>query len=217
MTLLSEGMEQPRKEIYAFLERDMLMAKHDKSQHKARFQIGDMVRVRKGIQDPDFPDIPMGGWVGTIKEVESGRRETTYLIKWNHETLTNIHPVYRKRCERDGLDCEETYLSEDDLESYGGEALSIEQPTKINTPELSPKNQDDRVKAILGATGDDPVPDVDTENLVSYWQHLNKHLTIPFEAKHCPEDGPDHAVTVTGLPDPDEYECDEFYGLFCEA
>ena len=35
-----------------------------------RFQVGNKVRVKYGVIDPDFPDIPLGGWSGTIKEVE---------------------------------------------------------------------------------------------------------------------------------------------------
>ena len=31
-----------------------------------KFQIGDKVQVRHGIMDSDFPDIPIGGWAGTI-------------------------------------------------------------------------------------------------------------------------------------------------------
>jgi hypothetical protein len=193
------------------------MSKPGKPKSPPRFRVGDKVRVRKGIADPDFPDIPLGGWVGTIKEVESEERRALYCIAWSQETLASIHPVFRKRCERDGLDYEQTYLAEDDLEPYGGEALSIEQPASIDTPTLSPNNQDDRIRVILGLTGDDPLPDVDEKTLVRYRNSLCKQLSFPFEANHCPEDGPSNPVTVTGLPDSDEYDCDEFYRLFCEA
>ena len=32
-----------------------------------RFQIGAAVTVRRGTRDPDFPDIPLGGWTGTVR------------------------------------------------------------------------------------------------------------------------------------------------------
>jgi len=36
----------------------------------AKFAVGDSVRVRIGVTDPDFPDIPLGGRVGKIAEIE---------------------------------------------------------------------------------------------------------------------------------------------------
>ena len=193
------------------------MAKPKKPQRDPKFRIGDKVRVKKGTPDPNFPDIPLGGWVGTVKEVDQASRQCYYLIAWTEETLKNAPPVFLKRCERDGLAFEEMNLTEDDIEAYDGQPLSIEQPTHIKTKPLSPDDQDDRVKLILGATGDDPVPDVNEEMLLAYWRYLSKNLVVPFEAKHCPEDGPENAVTVTRLSDPEEYDCDAFYGLLCEA
>jgi len=163
--------------------------------HEARFHIGEIVRVRNGTRDPDYPGIPMGGWVGTIKEVESGRGQAHYYcVAWRRDTLAGIHPVFRKRCERDGLDYKQSYLADDDLEPYGGEPLSIEQPTSITTPRLSTGSQDDRIRMILGLTGDDPVPDVDPETLVAYWNYLRQHLSLPFEARL----GPRHMTVSLG-------------------
>ena len=71
--------------------------------------------------DPDFPDIPLGGWAGTIKEVDQRSAPPTYLIEWDGHTLDHMHPVYRKRCERDGLELERMWLGEDDLEPDSGE------------------------------------------------------------------------------------------------
>jgi len=47
-----------------------------------RFALGDAVRVRPGVTDPDFPDIPLGGWAGEITEVEEGDAPL-YLIRWS--------------------------------------------------------------------------------------------------------------------------------------
>ena len=89
----------------------------------ARFKVGNTVRTKSGVTDPDFDDVPIGGWVGTVSDAEPGN-PATYLIEWNQHTLANIHPVYRNRCERDGLDYEEMWLSEDDLESDTGTPTS---------------------------------------------------------------------------------------------
>ena len=98
-----------------------------------RFQVGDKVRVKYGVIDPDFPDIPLGGWTGTVTEVEQADDQITYEIKWNKRTLNGMHPVYLKRCERDGLEMESMWLGEEDIEPDDGTPVSLEQPTQIKT------------------------------------------------------------------------------------
>jgi hypothetical protein len=63
----------------------------------ARFGVGDRVRVKPGTTVPGFEDIPLGGWAGTIGEVDGRSNLPTYLIEWNRHTLDHMHPVYRKR------------------------------------------------------------------------------------------------------------------------
>ncbi len=82
---------------------------------------------------------------------------------------------------------------------------------------MSPDNQDGRIRVILGLTGNDPLPDGDQETLEKDRDYLSHHLLLPFAARHRREDGPDNDITVTCLPDPDDCDCDEFSGLFCEG
>ena len=42
------------------------MPRPKKPANGARFQIGAKVRVKSSIRDSDFPDIPLGGWAGTV-------------------------------------------------------------------------------------------------------------------------------------------------------
>src|SRR5436305_14950284 len=102
-----------------------------------RFEPGMKVRVRLGVRDPDFADIPLGGWAGTVKEIERAKGETTYLIAWDRDTLRGMHPVFKKRCERDGLELESMWLGDEDLEPDDGTCVPIEQPTAIVTKPLS--------------------------------------------------------------------------------
>src|SRR5687767_3738281 len=95
----------------------------------------------------------------------------TYLIEWNGQTLDHMHPVYRKRCERDGLELERMWLGEDDIEPDSGGPAVIEQPKKITTRSLNPRDQDDRVRMALGLTSDDPLPDVDENALLAYHRY----------------------------------------------
>jgi hypothetical protein len=182
----------------------------------ARFVTGAQVRVKPGITDPDFPDIPLGGWAGAVREVDQRSAPPTYLIEWDRHTLDHMHPVYRKRCERDGLAMESMWLGEDDIEPDSGGPAVIEQPTKIVRRPLNPKDEDDRVRIALGLTSDDPLPEVDDDTLRTYHRYLAAHLTFPFEARWEPEYGPRPIIKITGLGDPEDC-ADEMYGLLCEA
>ncbi len=198
------------------------MAKKNKKEKKprtpAQFATEVQVRVKPGTTDPDFPDIPLGGWAGTISEVDQRSAPPTYLIEWDRHTLDPMHPVYRKRCERDGLGLESMWLGEDDIEPDSGGPAVIEQPTSIVTRPLNEKDQDDRVRIALGLTSNDPLPEVDDDTLRAYHRYLAAHLTFPFEAKWEPEHGPAQAVKITGLGDTeDDAWADEMYGVLCEA
>jgi hypothetical protein len=68
-----------------------------------RLNVGDKVRVSSGVSDPDYDDLTIGGWAGTIAEVQNGT-PPTLLVRWSKQTLKKQSPIYRKRCERDGFD-----------------------------------------------------------------------------------------------------------------
>ena len=192
-----------------------------KTKAPARLGVGDSVRVKLGVTDPDFPDIPFGGWAGTILEFGDGDPRT-YLIVLDEQTLKSIHPIYHKRCERDGLEADMVWLLEEDLEPDRGESVQIEQPTSIVTKPLSMDDQDDRIRAIFGLTSDDPLPESDDELLLTYYNYLVAKLSFPYEARYSFETGPFQsktiAITVLGLLDPDDFPGDaDMYGLFCQA
>lgn len=195
------------------------MAKKAKLPTPTNFRVGDRVRVKQGIRDVDYPDMPLGGWVGIISEVHD---HGMYTVRWSQETLAAIHPVYLKRCERDGMDSEQYWLGDDDLEPDAGGPLTLEPPTKIRTKRLSPKDQDDRVRMVFDLTSNDPLPDVDEETREVYHKYLANHLIFPFEAEYAPETGPFSSnmmkVHVIGLGDPDdESMIDDSYGILCVA
>jgi len=199
------------------------MAKRKKareSDFSPKFKVGDKVRVKHGVKDVDYPDMPLGGWAGTVIEVSGS---DTFTIRWSKETLAAIHPVFKKRCEKEGLDLEEYVLTGDDLEPDSGGPLKIVQPTKITSKPLSPKDEDDRIRMVFGLTSNDPLPEVNDETLETYRDYLATRLSFPFEAEHTPEKGPmfrrSSLVKVTGLGDPDDDPpyIDEMHGLLCDA
>jgi hypothetical protein len=61
------------------------MAKKNKKESKPRtpapFAAAAQVRVKLGTTDPEFSDIPLGGWAGTIQEVDQRSASPTYLTR----------------------------------------------------------------------------------------------------------------------------------------
>ncbi len=96
--------------------------------NQTTFSANDHVRVKQGVTDFDYPDMPLGGWVGTVMDVEEGGG-TTCLVRWSQETLQAMSPRYRDRCEQDGIDCEEKWLDQDDLETAPRTRPTVEQQT----------------------------------------------------------------------------------------
>lgn len=185
------------------------------------FSVGTNVRVRYGIPNPDFSDIPLGGWAGTITEVDQRGRFPLYLVEWNQFTLDNMHPVFRKRCERDGLEESSSWLAEEDIEIDTGDPVPMEQPSNIATRPLRKFDQDDRIRAIFGLTSDDFLPEANVENLLAYYEHLAGNLSFPFPGGYWRETGPFQSrkfkVSVVGLASVDDYCPSEGHGLLCEV
>ena len=198
------------------------MTDPEKPPRTPRFEPGAEVRVKYGVTVPDFEDIPLGGWTGVIKGIEQSDGQIDYEVEWDRRTLDAMHPVYRKRCERDDLEPGTMWLTEADLEPDDGTPVAVEQPTKIVTLPLSEKDQDDRVRKALGLTHDDPLPEISLETLLAYHRHLAANLKFPFIA-YCGDEevGPFSrkraTMTVTGLPDPVRGSLGVEDGLFCKG
>ncbi len=180
-------------------------------------KLSDKVRVKPGVSDPDFPDMPLGGWSGTVTEIIEHEGLINCVFKLDDRTLANIHPIHRRRCERDGLDFETMGLGEENIEPDDGTPVLIEQPTQIKTPPLSMDDQDDRIRAAFRLTHDDLLPEVNRKNQSAYYHYLLAHLTLPFRAQYRRKTGPYSSklvrLTVTGLYDFDQYEVEECHGL----
>src|SRR5262245_55649460 len=133
------------------------MARSKTSRRKPRFALEAQVRVKRGVSDPDCPLMPLGGWAGTVIEVNNDDRKwVMYLIRWSDETLNKAHSIYRIRCHRGGLDETCMWLDEGSIEADHGPPLPMEQPTPAAI--RSVLEQDDRVKDALGISRDDPLP-----------------------------------------------------------
>ncbi len=193
------------------------MSATKKGSVNARFQVGDKVRVKPGVSDPDFPDMPLGGWSGTVTEVIDHEGRVNCVFELDERTLAGLHPIYEQRCEIDGLDHRFMGLDQEDIEPLDGPPVPIEKPTAIVPRPLATDDQDDRVRMVFGLTHDDFLPEVNEENQHAYARYLLAHLSLPFRAQYRPGRSPSSGkpirLTVTGLYDLDRYEVEEHYGL----
>jgi hypothetical protein len=183
-----------------------------------RFAPGARVRVKAGTKDPDFPDIPLGGWAGVVVEIDDKASPPLYLVEWGEETLDAMHPVYLRRCEREGLEVEGMWLAEADLEPDAGGPVTPEKPGELVPRPLGRDEPEDRVLAVFGLTGDDPLPEVNAENLRRYHEYLSARLKFPYVAMYLGEawgEGPRaDPVLVVGLAPAEE--ADPEMGLMAE-
>jgi len=185
---------------------------------KAAFAKGDLVQVKPGIVHDQYPDIPLGGWVGNITTI-AWLTPVGYGVRWTKPTLEQAHPVYLKRCQRDDIEPEGYWLEEDQLAEAADETpTAMEPPTKIITRPLSEEEAEDRVRMVFGITSDDVLPKPDEQTQRQFLDYLKAHLSFPFKADYAAASvlgsGTSEAVQVLGFADP---PIDPSEGIVCVA
>ena len=85
-------------------------------------------------------------------------------------------------------------------------------------PSLS---QDDRIRRVFGLPEEAPLPSVNDQTLVAYYEYLVSNLSLPFDALFCQNGGEMrqliHYVHVTELMDPRRSRNHSTSGLLCKA
>lgn len=81
-----------------------------------KIKIGDSVRVKKGVMDPDFKGFLIQGYQGTVFEINEYPDEILIGIKWDKKTLSKMPRQMRNRCRNQDLEYEKMYLSSNDVE-----------------------------------------------------------------------------------------------------
>ncbi len=182
----------------------------------SRFTVGDRVRVKYGVMDPEYADLPLGGWAGTIADIDE---YDIYVVRWSRETLASVHPIHKMRCIRDGLVLRESWLEEADLEDDRGGPLAIQQPLEGQPRPLSPDDASDRVRMVFDLTHDDLLPCPDDESLAIYYDYLAERLGFPFQAENEWAEPVDESfsprVKVTALTRDGTWDEDD--GIFCDV
>jgi hypothetical protein len=81
-------------------------------------KIGDCVRVKAGVLEPDTEQFEIGGWQGRIVEIDTTTTDegTLVSIEWDVETLKQLPADYIIQSEIEGLGWEMMVLFEADIE-----------------------------------------------------------------------------------------------------
>jgi hypothetical protein len=52
---------------------------------------------------PEFPDLDISGWTGTVTDSQGRGPDISYFVEWDAATLARISEPYRRHCESHGL------------------------------------------------------------------------------------------------------------------
>lgn len=77
---------------------------------------GSRIRVKSGVQSPEFPEISLAGWTGTVTETSGKPPEQKVIIEWDAQTLAAMPAEYLSKCESDQLYHVMASLNSDDVE-----------------------------------------------------------------------------------------------------
>ena len=83
--------------------------------------LGDIVRVKDGVMDPDYDGYCMGGWSGAIIACETWEQTPMALIAWDASTQRDrIDPEVRRRAASQGLSAAQLWLQLSECEQVEG-------------------------------------------------------------------------------------------------
>jgi hypothetical protein len=186
-------------------------------QTHSSYRIGDCVRVKVGIKDPDF-GVDIGGWQGRISNIDTSGDGILVSIQWDSITLKKVPVAMIEQCEEQGLDWAEMALGANDLEP--AKPRDTERDVTKIKEQLSNQHgwaalgeEGKRIQKVLAGVDAD-----DEMDALGRWQeHLENNLRFPFEAEIAEllERGPlrvGDTVIVTGNVD----AIDEKYGIIVD-
>jgi hypothetical protein len=83
--------------------------------------LGDVVRVKNGVMDPDYDGYCIGGWSGEIIALDTWAQTPMALIEWDAATQRHrIDPEVRRRAASQGLSVAQMWLHLSECERVEG-------------------------------------------------------------------------------------------------
>ena len=169
------------------------------------FEPGAPVRVKAGVRDPDFPEIDLGGWTGTVLDVNSDSIPQNVHLLWTEGTIERLEPAWIERCEMEGLDFTSIWLAETDLEVDTTRPVQ-DQRNFQTAGRLLPRpggldEQERRISSALGVPAGAEIPLVSGSSLLDYQRYLASRLTFPLPCRDLvgEEEAEAERVSLVGL------------------
>ena len=82
---------------------------------------GSRIRVKEGVQSPEFPEISLAGWTGTVVETSGKPPEQKVIIEWDAATIAAMPKEYVSKCESEQLYYVMASLGSGDVEPWPDE------------------------------------------------------------------------------------------------
>jgi hypothetical protein len=145
------------------------------------FEVGDFVKVREGVGDPDS-DVDISGWQGRVLEIaedESGR--PLIFVAWDSYTLKEMPRSYLEQSEMEGLDWQRFLLLIEDIEHAKSkdtqrdvDEVVDEIYSRIGWYSLGEEGK--RIQGVLSGVEDE------WDAFKAWERYLAENLRFPFEA-----------------------------------
>lgn len=146
-----------------------------------KLKIGDVVKVKPDLEDPDLK-VNIGGWQGRVFEINE--EDNVICIRWDSLTLKEMAGEIIDRCEEEGLSWSEMYLYPTDV------ALTTARDSEEDVDEIIDFLEDKHGWSFLGKQGKriqavlDKAKERNEWAVFDAWEaHFQRALTFPFRAE----------------------------------
>lgn len=175
-------------------------------------KIGDYVKVKEGVQAPDFDYQSMDGWQGEVVGINA--EHNIVEITWDIKTLLDTPYDYLHDLISSGYDHESMTLLLDEVEITSKRTASKEEELKLGAMISWIDFYDSREKNEKYGQIFKGISVFDYHGLYQKWEeYLSDNLKFPFEVEVAEsERGGLRVGTKIKLLDIDDY--DELYGIF---
>lgn len=77
---------------------------------------GSRIKVKPSVNSPEFPEISLAGWTGTVVETSGKPPDQKVIIEWDAATIAGMPQEYVSKCESGQLYHVMASLGLDDIE-----------------------------------------------------------------------------------------------------